>query len=377
MGVKDKKIVVAGLSCVDITPNFPGKRKMSFYDSFQPGKILKTKGITVSPGGTVSNTGLGLARLGANVRLVTKIGKDVFGEILVKELSKYHVEKRVLVTEEEVTSYSIVIAIPGHDRIFIHDPGSNHHFSNQDIDYEELKDACIFHFGYPQSMRHFYINDGEELIEMYKKAKDTGVATSLDMSLADPEDEAGAANWYEIIKNTLPYVDIFVPSIEELSYAADREGYEIWNEKGGVEGKSFDEIVPMEYVQKLGRRMLDWGAKVVLIKCGIQGVYLATGTKEKLREIGGGLWDNVNGWEDSEYFVPCFVPDCVKSGTGAGDVSIAAFLYAIQQGYEIKRCAELAAAAGASCVTTYDALSGIPTLEELNQKIEDGWSRRK
>ena len=40
-------------------------------------------------------------------------------------------------------------------------------------------------------------------------------------------------------------------------------------------------------------------------------------------------------------------------------------------------CVRLAAAEGASCVEAYDALSGIRPLEELDEKIKNGWKKRE
>ena len=39
-------------------------------------------------------------------------------------------------------------------------------------------------------------------------------------------------------------------------------------------------------------------------------------------------------------------------------------------------CVRLAAATGASCVTAYDALSGLLSFEELRQKMEAGWEKQ-
>ena len=38
---------------------------------------------------------------------------------------------------------------------------------------------------------------------------------------------------------------------------------------------------------------------------------------------------------------------------------------------------KLAAAEGASCVEAYDALSGLRTMEELKEKIADGWEQTR
>ena len=54
---------------------------------------------------------------------------------------------------------------------------------------------------------------------------------------------------------------------------------------------------------------------------------------------------------------------------------IGAFLTALLKGRSLKRSVQLAAAAGASCVAAYDALSGLKSFEELEQRIEAGWKK--
>ena len=70
---------------------------------------------------------------------------------------------------------------------------------------------------------------------------------------------------------------------------------------------------------------------------------------------------------------PCFKADVVRSATGAGDTSIAAFLAAVLEGKGPAACIALAAAEGACCVTAYDALSGLKPLDELEERIRKGW----
>lgn len=376
MTAEDKKIVVAGLVCADVTPQFPNENRYDICELLRPGKVAGTKGITISAGGAVANTGLGIAKLGGNVHLMTKTGNDFFGEFLEKEFKKYPVSSTILHTDQGSTSYSVVLAVPGYDRIFLHDTGCNDSFSWRELDDQVIREACIFHFGYPQSMRMFYRNGAAELIEMYQHVKMLGTATSLDMAIAAPGGEASLVDWRSVVKRVIPYVDIFLPSIEELSCALDPAGFRELNRKAAEQNKSFAEVVPLEYVREQAGRLTEWGGKIVLIKCGTQGMFLKTGTQKTLSKAGGGLAEAFENWGDQEIFMPCFEPECVKSGTGAGDVSIAAFLLALQRKYPLKRCVELAAAAGASCVASYDALSNIPKLEELNHKIEQGWRQK-
>lgn len=374
MDLSNKPIVVAGLVCVDITPQFDRTVSYDPHTFFQPGKLIRTEGVTVSAGGAVSNTGLALAKLGAKVHLMYMVAEDAFGDLITQQLESYHVPVTRLVTDQAATSYTVVLALPGHDRLFLHDVGANDIVTADDFDYDVIRDTCIFHFGYPQSMRQFYRDGAEDLIRMYRRVHEMGVVTSMDMALAEASSESGQMDWPTAVRQVLPYVDFFEPSLEELCISVDPENYARWDRQARAVGKAMPELVPRSYVMELADRLMEWGARVVLIKCGSKGMYLRTAPQDRLDTIGGGLAENLRGWGDQKLFLPCFQVEHVCSGTGAGDTSIAGFLYAIQRGFPLRRCVELAAATGATCVTSYDALSAIGTLDSLNEKIEQGWA---
>ena len=67
-------------------------------------------------GGAVSNTGLGLKRLGADVVLMAKIGDDYFGNALKDMISAHGCETCISQVPGENTSYTIVLAPKGLDR---------------------------------------------------------------------------------------------------------------------------------------------------------------------------------------------------------------------------------------------------------------------
>ncbi|MNG33657.1 hypothetical protein D3C84_1199570 [compost metagenome] len=46
-------------------------------------------------------------------------------------------------------------------------------------------------------------------------------------------------------------------------------------------------------------------------------------------------------------------------------------------GYSLKQSLQLGAAAGASCVTEFDPLSGLLAIDELQQKINSGWEKQR
>ena len=63
----------------------------------------------------------------------------------------------------------------------------------------------------------------------------------------------------------------------------------------------------------------------------------------------------------------------MSAETGAGDTCIAAFLKKMADGEELEECLRMAAAAGACCVASYDAIGGLRTMEEMERKINNGW----
>ncbi len=374
VGMMNKKVVVAGHICLDITPIFPDTKVKNSNMILQPGKLIQMKEADVHTGGAVANTGLAMKILGADVSLMGKIGTDAFGDMIMGILDKYNAKEGMIRDEFATTSYSVVLAMPGIDRIFLHHPGANDTFSTADIEKVQWKDAALLHFGYPPIMEKMYENGGTELVKLMKEAKEANVSTSLDLAAVDADSKAGKVNWEEVLRQTLPYVDFFVPSVEELCYMIDKERFEEWQAR--AEGRDITEILDLENdIKPLAAKCMQMGCKVLLLKCGAPGMYFQTGSKELLSGISSRLELDVANWADKSIFEKSYVPEQILSGTGAGDTSIAAFLTATLNGFLPERCLQLAAATGASCVSAYDALSGLKPFEELIEKIDNGWEK--
>lgn len=367
-----KKAIAAGHICLDITPAFP---ESMAGKSLIPGQLIHMEGITLSIGGAVPNTGLSMRLLGAETKLMGKIGKDEFGKVILDELKKYGSDQDMVISPDESTSWTIAIALPGIDRTLLHMPGTNDTFGADDLKTEELKDAVLFHFGYPTLMKKMYQNRGDDLLKMLRLAKSCGPLVSLDMAGIDPGSEVGRVDWEEILKKTLPFVDFFVPSAEELCYMLDRDLYREWHERAG-DGDVCDYLYGKE-VRALVDRVLEFGAKTALIKCGASGLYCRTTGKDRMNEICRRLELDPESWIDREYFEPSYVPDIIRSGTGAGDTCIGAYLAAILQGESLPEALHLAAGEGACCVSSYDTLSGLLPMDALKEKIRSGWKKQE
>lgn len=365
-----KKVISAGLLCLDITPVFQKSVAKEIQQLFVPGKLIEMGQADIHTGGSVANSGLAFQYFGAEVTLMGKIGQDPFGLLVQKILLDYGICDDLVVTPGGDTSYTVVISPPGIDRIFLHHSGVNNDFGYQDIDFDQLKDADLFHFGYPTIMKRLYENNAAETIKIFKKAKEMGVLTSLDMAAIDENSDAAKINWRPILKELMPYVDFFVPSVEELCFLVDREKHSEWMERS--QGQEVTQVLDLEKdVKPLADQLIEWGAKIVLIKCGAPGMYLHTADVDTLLSLG----QEYEQWADLDIFENSYLPKDYRSATGAGDVSLSAFILSALEGYAPSRCLQLATGAGACCVASYDALSGLMSFEEMIQEIDQGWEK--
>lgn len=373
--MRARKAVVAGHICLDVTPVFSGSRAERIGDILKPGCLVNVGEAQVRTGGTVANTGLAMKQMGVEVELIGKIGADTFGEMVRSIFREYGADGGLITNENADTSYTIVLAVPGIDRIFLHNTGANGMFSPEDIDAGKLTDVDLFHFGYPPYLKHMYQQKGKGLIKMFREVDEAGVITSLDLAAIEPGSEADQEDWVAILKGVLPYVDFFVPSIEELCYIIDREKYE-WLSREAGDRALTDIISIADDIKPLVERAVELGAKNLLLKCGAPGLYYHMGGEEVFQKTQARLQCDMKSWYHCSGFEYSYRPEKVLSATGAGDTTIAGFLTALLKGYSLEQSLKIAAATGTSCVETYGALDGIVPVEKQWERIENGLEKQ-
>jgi sugar/nucleoside kinase (ribokinase family) len=217
-------------------------------------------------------------------------------------------------------------------------------------------------------MSRMYQNDGAELIDMFRRAKATGVTTSLDTAMPDPSAPSGRANWSAILEATLPHVDLFLPSIEEILLM-------FYPNKFAEIKKGTQQIAP-PFASDIATELLGIGTKIVLLKAGHLGLYLRTADEASLANLGRARPDNLTRWAKREFWTPVFQTTPVGT-TGAGDSAVAGFLAAFLRNRSPTETVTMAAAVGACNVEAADAVSGIRSWEETVARIEAGWPRQK
>jgi sugar/nucleoside kinase (ribokinase family) len=240
----------------------------------------------------------------------------------------------MIVDATATSSYTVVINPPGLDRTFLHCTGANDTFVSEDVDYSQLDGAKLFHFGYPTLMQSIYSDGGRQMETIFRRVRERGLLTSLDMSMPDPDSEAGQVDWPAWLKRVLPWVDYFLPSLDETR---------LMLRSGADEGE-------------LSRQLRAWGAGVVALKLGDRGLYVR--------------------WPDRELTTSCFRVE-VAGTTGSGDCTIAGFLAGLVRGLPAEKIMTLAVATGACCCEAADATSGVCSWDDVWRRIDSGWARRQ
>jgi sugar/nucleoside kinase (ribokinase family) len=364
-------IVVAGHACVDIIPHIlPGTWSAS---CLMPGRLTEVGGAMFTAGGAVSNTGLALHKLGMDVRLVARVGDDIIGDLLHRIIASVdpRLTESLVTAQGESGSFTLVISPPGVDRCFLTGLGTNDTFGPEDVPDELLARTRVFHFGYPPLLRRMYRDHGQDLTELYRKAKRQGATTSLDLAMPDPAQPSGQANWRDILSHTLPYVDVFAPSAEELLFMLDRARFDALEQRAGEQ--ALLDLVSVETIASLADDALSFGAQIVMIKLGHRGIYLRTGELET--DWGRGAPADLDEWRMRELWAPAFVVNVVGT-VGAGDATVAGFLTAILRGQGPEDAIGSAAAVGACNVEAADAMSGLLTWEQTQARLASPWPQR-
>jgi sugar/nucleoside kinase (ribokinase family) len=282
------------------------------------GRLLMIDTLETHPGGNGPNTAGALGRLGAAVRVLGRVGEDLYGRFLLEKLEEWGVDTRAVARDPgAVTGLTLVPVDRTGERSFIHHFGANADFTPGDIPWSDLAGVKHLH------LASFFVLPGFEgpaAAAVLTEARRRRMTTSIDVCW----DRTG--RWLETLRPCLPHVDYLMPSEEEA-----RE----------LTGKT----EPVEIVTALRNE----GAGAVVLKLGERGCLYAG--------------------EEGVFRVPAYRVE-VRETTGAGDCFIAGFLLARVRGWDLERALRFANACGARSVTAVGGVTGMAPAEE----IED-WAR--
>lgn len=278
------------------------------------------------PGGAPANVLATVAKYGGKTAFIGKVGKDMFGEYLIKVLKDNNIDTSgVIIDEIHNTTLAFVSLDDKGDRhfSFYRSFGADVFIDESEIPCDMIKNSRIFHFG-SLSLTNEPSKSATELA--LKTARENGKIISYDPNYRELlwENEQTAI---DTIKEYIKYADIIKLSKEEAEMIAG----------------SVDNAIAM--ITKMGVR-------IILITDGANGVTYS--------------FKNIIG------FVPAIKIKAVDT-TGAGDIFFGTFLFeVIKNGGEIdkisvenvKNYIESAVKTSGLSTQKNGAISSIPDYEE-------------
>jgi sugar/nucleoside kinase (ribokinase family) len=256
--------------------------------------LAKDLSITLGSSSAIFAHNLGL--LGNKVGFSSCIGSDPFGELCVERLREGGVDLSHVRRLKGKTTGLTVVLPQRKERYILTYPGTMYDFREKDLDFPYLFSAKHLH------VSSYFLQKGirPHLIDVFRKAKDAGLTTSLDTN-DDPEDR-----WSGDILLLLKHVDIFLPNEREACKLAQATSVE----------RAAEVLSPK--------------VPILVIKRGSQGAIART-KDEKLTA-----------------FPP--VVDMVDA-VGAGDTFDAGFIHQFIRGAKVEDCLKYANAVAALSVT--------------------------
>ncbi len=273
-----------------------------------PGALALVESITPHIGGCAANTGIGLHRLGVQTAIVGAVGRDGFGQFVRDVLRDEGIDSTGVREKEAPTSATMVLVQSDGERAFLHCVGANAEFVAADFETRQLRDVKLLHIAGHGLMPNF---DGAPCADLLKRAQAMGVQTSLDTAGA-PDDK-----WRENLRQCLPFLDCFVPSLHEVR----------------------DLFPDCQTPESIAARLVEEGVKTVAIKLGEAGSYALNRAGQSARAAA----------LDVEAI----------DATGAGDAFAAGFLAAALRDLPLESCLQMGNATGARCVGAVGTIAGL------------------
>lgn len=147
-------------------------------------------------GGGASNTSVGLARLGCQASFEGVIGSDQWGEKILQTLTKEGVNTEcIVVVENEVSSYSIILSGKSGERVILYEAGTNIHLHDANFDKELLSKVDWVYLNHIQENSCIIQDDIYEMLS-------ADIAPKLTWNPGGCQIKAGIHEHKELLNNT-------------------------------------------------------------------------------------------------------------------------------------------------------------------------------
>ncbi|AYO29802.1 ribokinase [Biomaibacter acetigenes] len=307
--MKKPKITVLGSFVVDLmsrTPHLPARGETVFGGPFKLG-----------PGGKGSNQGVAAHKAGADVTMVTKLGRDDFAQIALNSFKSVGMRTDYIFFDNEHETGAALIMVEngtGENEIVV-SIGACNYITDDEVESvrEEIRNSKLLLTQLETNLSAVY-----KAIDI---ANEYGVMVVLNTAPVQPVPE-------QIYKK----VDVLTPNETEASILS------------GIE------IKDIEGAKKAAEYFVEKGVKSVVITLGSNGVYVKS--------------------PEFEGHVPAFALDNVIDTTGAGDAFNGGFATALAEGKSIKEAAIFGNAVAGISVTRIGTAPAMPWREEVEEFLK-------
>ena len=177
------------------------------------------------PGGAPCNVLAMLNKLGRKTAFIGKVGNDQFGKLLKSTIEEIGIESKALLLDEKVnTTLAFVHTFPDGDRdfSFYRNPGADMMLTEDEVDYEMIKQSKVFHFG-TLSMTDEPVRSATK--KALDAAKEAGCIISFDPNLRPPLSKT-LDQAKEMMEYGFGYCDILKISDNEIQFVSGKEDYD-------------------------------------------------------------------------------------------------------------------------------------------------------
>ena len=177
------------------------------------------------PGGAPCNVLAMLNKLGRKTAFIGKVGEDQFGRLLRDTIDELGIETKGLLLDREIhTTLAFVHTFPDGDRefSFYRKPGADMMLSEEEVDYELIRQSKVFHFG-TLSMTDEPVRSATK--KALETAKAAGCLITFDPNLRPPRwDSLDMAK--EMMEYGFRYCDMLKISDNEIQFVTGKEDYD-------------------------------------------------------------------------------------------------------------------------------------------------------
>ncbi len=177
------------------------------------------------PGGAPCNVLAMLTKLGKRTAFIGKVGNDQFGKLLKETIEDVGIDSKGLLMDEKVnTTLAFVHTFPDGDRdfSFYRQPGADMMLTEEEVDYDLIRQAKIFHLG-TLSMTDEPVRSATK--KALDVAKEAGCLISFDPNLRPPLwSSLDLAK--EMMEYGFGYCDILKISDNEIQFVSGKEDYD-------------------------------------------------------------------------------------------------------------------------------------------------------